>query len=235
MLRHPVVSNDAWLSARKELLAKEKEFTRLRDELSRSRRDLPWSKVEKPYVFDGPNGKETLASLFDGRSQLITYHFMFDPEWSEGCKSCSFLADQYDPAIVHLKHRDVTFVTVSRAPLAKLDAYKRRMGWRFKWVSSLGSDFNRDFGVTFTQEQLDQRRADYNYGTQQTFSVKEAPGISVFYKDEAGDVYHTYSSYARGLDMFLTAYHFLDITPKGRDEAGRGMAWLRHHDRYSDE
>jgi predicted dithiol-disulfide oxidoreductase (DUF899 family) len=234
--RHTIVSTEEWTKARKELLAKEKEFSKLRDELSRLRRALPWRKVDKEYVFTGPKGKETLADLFDGRSQLITYHFMFDPDWTEGCKSCSFIADHYDPAIVHLNHRDVTFVTVSRAPLAKLEAFGKRMGWKFKWVSSLGNNFNVDFHVTFTQEQIDKRQAYYNYRAGETFPVKEAPGVSVFHKDESGEVYHTYSAYARGLDMFITAYHYLDITPKGRDEAGfsYGMEWLRHHDRYGD-
>jgi predicted dithiol-disulfide oxidoreductase (DUF899 family) len=216
---------------------KEKEFSKLRDELSRLRRALPWKQVEKEYIFEGPDGKQTLAELFDGRTQLITYHFMFDPAWMEGCKSCSFLADHYEPAIVHLSHRDVTFVTISRAPLLKLESFKKRMGWKFKWVSSLGNDFNIDFRVTFTQEQIDKHQAYYNYRGGETFPVKEAPGVSVFYKDEASGVYHTYSSYARGLDMFITAYHYLDITPRGRDEAGfsYGMEWLRHHDRYGDK
>jgi len=162
---------------------------------------------------------------------------MFDPDWTEGCKSCSLIADHYDPAIVHLNHRDVTFVTVSRAPLSKLGTFKKRMGWKFKWVSSLGSDFNVDFHVTFTQEQIDKHLAYYNYRSGETFPVREAPGVSVFYKGGSGDVYHTYSSYARGLDMFITAYHYLDIAPNGRDEAGfsYGMEWLRHHDRYGDE
>ena len=237
MSRRAIVSSEEWISARTELLAKEKEFSKLRDELSRRRRELPWRKIEEQYVFEGVDGKQTLAELFDGRSQLITYHFMFDPDWSEGCKSCSFIADHYDPAIVHLNHRDVTFVTVSRAPLSKLENFKKRMGWTFKWVSSLGNDFNADFHVTFTQEQIDNHQAYYNYRAGATFPVKEAPGVSVFCKIESGEVYHTYSSYGRGLDMFITAYHYLDITPKGRDEAGfsYGMEWLRHHDRYGDK
>jgi predicted dithiol-disulfide oxidoreductase (DUF899 family) len=236
MPNHPVVSSEEWVEARKKLLAEEKEFSKLRDELARRRRGLPWTKVEKQYVFDGPAGKQTLAELFDGSRQLIAYHFMFDPDWSEGCKSCSFIADHYDPAIVHLKHRDVSFVTVSRAPLAKLEAFKKRMGWKFKWVSSLGNDFNRDYHVSFTQEQIDKHAAYYNYRQGARFPVKEAPGVSVFCKNEAGEVFHTYSSYARGLDMFITAYHYLDITPRGRDEGGfsYGMEWLRHHDRYDD-
>lgn len=236
MTNRTVVSPQEWVAARKELLAKEKEFSRLRDALSQQRRDLPWEKVEKAYAFEGPGGKESLADLFDGRSQLVIYHFMFDPDWNEGCKSCSFLADHYNPSIIHLKHRDVTMVTVSRAPLEKLEAFKHRMGWNFKWVSSLGSDFNWDYHVSFKPEDLEKKQVYYNY-TEQSFPVTEGPGISVFYKDESGDVFHTYSSYARGLDMFLGAYHLLDIVPKGRDEAGfsYGMEWLRHHDRYGDD
>jgi predicted dithiol-disulfide oxidoreductase (DUF899 family) len=234
--KHAIVSGEEWLAARKELLAKEKQFSKLRDELSRLRRELPWRKIEKNYVFTGSNGDETLADLFDGRSQLIVYHFMFDPDWTEGCKSCSFLADHYDPAIIHLNHRDVTFVTVSRAPLSKLEAFKRRMGWRFKWVSSLENDFNRDFNVTFTQEEIDKHQVYYNYRPGESFPAKEAPGLSVFTRNQSGEVYHTYSAYARGLDIFLTAYNYLDVTPKGRDEASfsYGMEWLRHHDRYGD-
>ena len=229
-----VVSPEQWLAARKAHLLKEKELTRLRDELSRERRQLPWVKVEKDYVFDGPRGRETLADLFDGRSQLVVYHFMFDPAWSQGCKSCSFLADHYNPAVVHLAHRDVTMVTVSKAPLEKLSAFQRRMGWTFKWASSFGNDFNRDFRVSFTEEELAGGLSVYNYD-RKPYPITELPGMSVFAKDDAGDVFHTYSTYARGLDGFLTAYHVLDIVPKGRDEAGTpGMAWLRHHDRYDD-
>jgi len=235
-MNHKVVSQEDWLVARKELLVKEKEFSRLRDELSRRRRDLPWEKVEKEYTFDGPSGKETLAQLFDGKSQLITYHFMFDPEWTEGCKSCSFIADHYNPSIIHLAHRDVTMVTVSRAPLAKLEAFKRRMGWSFKWVSSFGSDFNWDYHVSFKPEDVASQRVYYNYGIQ-SFPVAEGPGISVFFKDETGAIFHTYSSFSRGLDTLIDAYHLLDIVPKGRDEAGLsyGMEWVRHHDRYDDK
>lgn len=236
MTKHSVVSHTDWVKGRKELLAKEKEFTRLRDALSQQRRELPWERVEKDYVFEGPAGSEHLRELFNGCNQLIIYHFMFDPEWEEGCKSCSFLADHYDPSIIHLKHRDVTMVTVSRAPWQKLEAFKRRMDWSFKWVSSLGSDFNWDYQVSFAPEDMQTEAVYYNYTTQ-TFPVGEGPGISVFFKDEAGDVFHTYSSYARGLDMFLGAYHLLDIVPKGRGEDGLsyGMEWLRHHDRYGDE
>jgi predicted dithiol-disulfide oxidoreductase (DUF899 family) len=236
MTDHAIVSQDEWVAARKELLKKEKAFSRQRDELTRQRRDLPWVKVEKRYVFDTPDGKKTLADLFDGRSQLIVYHFMLGPDWAEGCKSCSFLADHFDGSVVHLAARDVTFLVVSRAPLPKIEAFKKRMGWRFKWVSSYGNDFNRDYHVSFTKDETSKGKVYYNY-EMQNFPSDEAPGASVFYKDEAtGDIYHTYSSYARGLDMFIGAYHFLDIVPKGRDEAGlaHSMAWVRHHDRYGD-
>jgi predicted dithiol-disulfide oxidoreductase (DUF899 family) len=236
MQNHKVVSRDEWLAARKQHLIKEKEFTRLRDRLSAERRELPWVRVEKQYLFDGPDGKETLADLFEGRSQLIVYHFMFDPEWSEGCKSCSFLADQYNPSVVHLKQRDVSMVTVSRAPLEKLLSFRKRMGWTFKWASSFGNDFNRDFHVTFTAEELASNTANYNYDFK-PFPVTEAPGISVFFKDDEGNIFHTYSSYARGLDIFLSTYNLLDIVPKGRDEDGLRytMEWIRHHDRYGDD
>jgi predicted dithiol-disulfide oxidoreductase (DUF899 family) len=235
MANHQIVSQEEWLVARKELLAKEKELTRLRDQLSQQRRALPWVKVEKEYVFDGPNGKETLAELFAGRSQLLVYHFMFDPSWEEGCKSCSFWADNYNNIIVHLNHRDVTMVTISKAPLSKLEAYKQRMGWSFKWMSSFGNDFNRDYHVSFTPEEEKQGQAYYNYQTSKYFS-SEGPGISVFYKDEQGNIFHTYSCYARGLDMMNSAYHHLDLTPKGRDEAGlpSPQAWVCRHDQYSD-
>lgn len=235
MTKHNVVTKQQWLEARKAHLAKEKELTRLREELSRQRRELPWVKVEKNYVFDAPGGKESLADLFAGRSQLIVYHFMFDPEWSQGCKSCSFLADHYNPAVVHLEHRDVTMVTVSKAPLEKLEAFRQRMGWTFKWLSSFGNDFNRDFNVSFTEQELKSGLAVYNYD-RKPYPIKELPGMSVFTKDDDGNIYHTYSTYARGLDIFLTTYHLLDIVPKGRDEEGiEIMSWLRHHDRYGDK
>jgi predicted dithiol-disulfide oxidoreductase (DUF899 family) len=230
-----VVSQAEWLAARKEFLAKEKEFTRLRDELSRQRRELPWEKVEKPYVFDGPNGKATLAELFDGRSQLIVYHFMFGPGWKEGCPSCSFLADHFDGPAVHLANRDVTLAVVSRAPLAEIETFKKRMGWRFKWVSSFGNDFNRDYHVSFTKDEMASGNVAYNYSMTE-FPSEEAPGASVFYKDATGNIFHTYSSYGRGLDILLGAYNFLDLAPKGRDEDGLAftMSWVRHHDRYSE-
>lgn len=235
MADHDVVSNERWIEARKALLAKEKEFTRMRDAISKERRKLPWERVNKEYVFDGPGGKETLADLFDGRSQLLVYHFMYGPDWTEGCKSCSFLADHFNPAIPHLRQRDVTMVAVSRAPLEILEAFKKRMGWSFKWVSSLRNDFNRDYQVSFTEEELEKGDVYYNYA-RQGFPSTEAPGVSVFYKDENGEVFHTYSSYQRGLDMFITAYHYLDLVPKGRDEGGLSytMEWLRLHDEYDD-
>lgn len=235
MQRH-VVSREEWLVARKQHLAREKEFTRLRDQLSRERRELPWVRVDKTYVFDGPVGRETLRDLFEGRSQLIVQHFMFDPSWDEGCKSCSFWVDNFNDIIVHLNHRDVTMVLVSKAPLATLQAYRKRMGWTIKWVSSFDTDFNRDYQVSFTDEERAQQRAFYNYAMG-SFSAPEAPGMSVFYKDEQGAVFHTYSCYARGLDMLNSAYHLLDLVPKGRDENGLSysMAWLRHHDRYEGE
>jgi predicted dithiol-disulfide oxidoreductase (DUF899 family) len=228
-----VVTPAEWLAARKELLKKEKEFSRLRDDLSRQRRELPWEKVEKAYLFDGPKGKEALADLFGGRSQLIVYHFMFGPEWVEGCPSCSFISDHIDGSIVHLAARDVRLVVVSRAPLAQIEAFKKRMGWRFHWVSSHGSDFNYDYQVSMTKEESEKGQVYYNYSMQQ-FPSEERPGTSVFYKDAAGNVFHTYSSYARGLDILIGAYNWLDLTPKGRDEEGlkHGMAWVRHHDKY---
>ena len=236
MLNRQIVSHNEWTAARKDLLRKEKEFTRLRDELTAQRRQLPWIRIEKDYSFEGPDGRESLAHLFGSCSQLIVYHFMFDPEWSEGCKSCSLVADHYNPVIVHLSHRDVSMVTVSRAPLEKLQAFRKRMGWTFKWVSSHRSDFNRDFNVTFTAEELQQKTANYNFEFK-PFPMKEAPGISVFVKDDAGQIYHSYSSYARGLETFLGIYHFLDIVPKGRDEDADAypMQWLRHHDSYGAE
>jgi len=227
-----IVSKAEWLVARKDLLTREKELTRLRDELSRHRRELPWVKIEKEYVFDGPGGKETLSDLFEGRSQLIVYHFMLGPGWEEGCKSCSYLADHFDGANWHLPHRDVTLVVVSRAPLSELMPYKKRMGWRFKWVSSHGSDFNFDYHVSFTKEEEKKNKVYYNY-TEGEFLSDELPGLSVFYKDQDGDIFHTYSTYARGLDSLVGAYNFLDLVPKGRDEdPDSTMSWVRRHDQY---
>ncbi len=230
-MRHAIVSQDEWLKARKALLAKEKEFTKQRDALSAQRRELPWVKVEKAYVFDGPDGKETLAELFGGKSQLLVYHFMLGPGWVQGCPSCSYLADHFDGAAIHLAQRDVTLVAVSRAPLVEIEAYKKRMGWKFKWTSSFGSDFNRDFRVSFTEEEM-AGEVEYNYAKGK-FPSEEAPGLSAFIKDN-GAVFHTYSAYARGLDMLVGAYNFLDLAPRGRDEGALPwtMAWVRRHDEY---
>jgi predicted dithiol-disulfide oxidoreductase (DUF899 family) len=228
-----VVSRDEWLAARIELLKKEKELTRLRDEQSRQRRELPCVKVEKEYVFDGPQGRVSLAELFGGRSQLVVYHFMFGPDWAEGCPSCSFLADHADGMLPHLAARDVTLAMVSRAPLPKIEAFKERMGWRFSWVSSFGTDFNFDYRVSFTADELASGAVRYNFGAQ-GFPSAEAPGLSVFTKTADGTVFHTYSTFARGGEALLGTYALLDLVPKGRNEAGLGftMAWVRHHDRY---
>jgi predicted dithiol-disulfide oxidoreductase (DUF899 family) len=230
---HNIVSRDAWTAAREKLLAKEKEFTRLRDQLSRQRRELPWERVEKDYVFDGPDGSRSLPELFDGREQLVVFHFMFDPGWDEGCKSCSFWADNFDGVVVHLNHRDVSFVAISRAPLSKLEAYKQRMGWHFPWLSSAGNDFNFDYRVSFRPEELAKGDVTYNYRPQKT-SMSELPGLSVFCRGTGGAIFHTYSCYARGLDMLNGAYHVLDLVPKGRDEdtLPYPMEWLRRHDQY---
>ena len=229
--QHRVVSNDQWLEARRHLLAKEKEFTRLRDQLSQDRRDLPWEAVTRNYVFEGPDGNQTLADLFDGRSQLIVYHFMFDPSWEAGCPICSFWADNFNDIIVHLNHRDVTMVAVSRAPYGKLAAYQKRMGWNFKWLSSSGSDFNFDFHVGFTADEVATKQAFYNFAMQDP-RKSEREAVSVFYRDEDSRVFHTYSAYARGIDLLNTAYNYLDLVPKGRDEGGRGPFWVRRHDQY---
>jgi len=235
-MQHRIVSRDEWLSARKELLAKEKEFTRLRDRLSSERRNLPWVKVAKQYVFDGPNGKETLADLFNGRSQLIVKHFMLGPGWTEGCIGCSFELDHIDGILVHLAHRDVSYVAVSRAPLPEIEAFKDRMGWRVKWVSSHGSDFNYDFHVSFAPDDIANGEVYYNYAMRSVGS-DELSGRSVSYQEANGDVFHTYSSYGRGGEDLLGTYRLLDIVPKGRDETGpnRNLTdWVRHHDRYGD-
>jgi predicted dithiol-disulfide oxidoreductase (DUF899 family) len=231
MARHTVVSRTDWIAARKALLAKEKKFTRLRDQLSQERRELPWVKVDKDYVFDGPQGKETLSELFDGRSQLIVYHFMFGPDWDAGCKHCSFWADNFDRIIVHLNHRDVTMVAASRAPYRKLESYKKRMGWNFKWVSSGNTDFNFDYHVSFTPEEEAKKKAFFNYKIQDPDS-SDREGASIFFKDAKGNVFHTYSTYARGIDMVNAAYHYLDLVPKGRDESKLGPSWLCRHDEY---
>jgi predicted dithiol-disulfide oxidoreductase (DUF899 family) len=228
-MSHRVVSHDEWAAARKEFLAEEKKFTRQRDELSRRRRELPWERVEKSYLFDGASGKESLADLFDGRSQLIVYHFMFLPEWEAGCPHCSFWADNFNDNIIHLEHHDISMVAVSRAPVSKLEAYRKRMGWSFKWLSSDDNDFNYDYGVSFRPE--DQKKSVYNYGTIAP-GMSDREGVSVFYKDADGQIFHTYSAYARGIDMMNTAYHYIDITPKGRDEGDRPQYWVRRRDEY---
>lgn len=235
MQNHKIVSKEEWLVARKELLAREKESTRLRDQLSAERRKLPWVKVESEYLFDTPKGQESLSDLFEGRSQLIIYHFMYGPDWAEGCPSCSFWADNFNGINIHLNHRDINLVVVSRARLETLEAYKRRMNWSFRWVSSFGSDFNRDYNVSFTPEEAEKGEVFYNFRVGKV-PGEEVQGISVFYKNEQGDVFHTYSCYARGLDMVNGAYHYMDLAPKGRDEGSlpHTMAWLSRHDQYSD-
>ena len=235
MDKHREVSREEWVAARQALLREEKELTRRRDRLSQARRELPWVRVAKEYVFDGPNGPETLSHLFDGRGQLLVYHFMFDPSWSEGCPSCSFWADNFNGAVGHLAQRDVTMVAVARAPFEQLDAFRRRMGWSFTWVSSLHTDFNRDYQVSFSREELAGGKVLYNYSPS-GFGSPEAPGISVFYREKNGDIFHTYSCYARGLDAINGAYQLLDLMPKGRDEDGLPypMAWVRHHDAYDE-
>jgi predicted dithiol-disulfide oxidoreductase (DUF899 family) len=230
---HRVVSALEWLEQRKKLLAKEKAFTRLRDELSAARRELPWERVGKAYVFDGPIGKETLAQLFDGSSQLVVYHFMFAPEWDDGCPSCSWWADNFERNFAHLVHRDVTLLAISRAPLDKLEAFRKKKGWTFKWASSGDSDFNYDYGVSFRPEEA-AGEIFYNY-EQRKSSMTDHAGISVFYRDPAGALYHTYSCYSRGLDMMNAGYHYLDLVPKGRDEdrLPYNQAWVRERDKYS--
>ncbi len=233
-MEHAVVPHEDWLAERRALLAKEKEFTRLRDDLSRQRQELPWERVEKDYVFEGPVGRKTLAQLFDGRSQLVVYHFMFGPDWDEGCKSCSFWADSFDPNVVHLRARDVTFVAVSRAAYPKLAAYRERMGWSFPWFSSAETDFNLDLGVSFRTADQETEGA-YNYGSQPPHDV-EREGVSVFCRGDDGTVFHTYSAYARGIDLLNAAYNYLDLVPKGRDEEGRSpQFWVRRHDEYGPE
>jgi predicted dithiol-disulfide oxidoreductase (DUF899 family) len=233
MEKHEVVSREKWIAAREQLLAKEKEFTRLRDQLSEQRRALPWERVEKDYVFEGPKGKETLAQVFDGRSQLVVYHFMFAPEAEVPCKSCSFWADNFNGIIAHLNQRDVTFVAISRAPLPKLQAFAKRLGWSFKWLSSGGNDFNYDYNVSFRPGDAGKGGASYNYKPTET-TMADLPGISVFSRDAEGQVFHTYSCYARGLDMMNTAYHYLDLVPKGRDETElpHTMSWVKFRDLY---
>jgi len=229
---HKVVTQKEWLSARKRLLVKEKKFSRERDRLNEQRRALPWVKVEKEYVFDSPEGKLTLAELFGGKSQLVTYHFMFGPGWGEGCPHCSFCADHFDSVNHHLGQRDTTLVVVSRAPLKEIQPFKKRMGWRFKWVSSHQNDFNFDFHVSFTPEEIRRGKLFYNYDTVE-MDIDEREGVSTFYKDNRGEVYHTYSSYARGIDLLNPTYNLLDLTAKGRDEnPEHPQDWVRYHDQY---
>lgn len=233
MAQQKIVTRDEWLSARRTLMSKEKAFTKARDDLSRERQSLPWVKIDADYVFEGTDGPETLSDLFDGRSQLMVYHFMFGADWDEGCPSCSFWADGYNGIIPHLNARDVSLVAISTAPIEKLAAYRQRLGWSFKWLSAAGNTFNQDFGVTFSEEDLAQEDNNYNFGANR-FNGPEAPGLSVFAKNEDGGIFHTYSAFARGLDMFNGAYHYLDAVPKGRDEDGLPftMAWLKRRDSY---
>ncbi|MCW5767305.1 MAG: DUF899 domain-containing protein [Phycisphaeraceae bacterium] len=230
-----VVSRDEWLRERLALLAEEKELTRRRDAVASRVRSMPWVRVDKQYIFDATpdwGSRLSLADLFGARSQLIVYHFMFDPTWSQGCKSCSFVADHYNGIVVHLAQRDISFITVSKAPIDMIEAFRVRMGWSFPWVSEASSGFGRDFGVSFTDSELADPTSLYNY-TARPYPIRELPGVSVFTKDSCGTIFHTYSTFARGLEEFLAAYRYIDITPKGRDEAeGAGMGWLRHHDRY---
>jgi predicted dithiol-disulfide oxidoreductase (DUF899 family) len=233
---HAVVPHEEWIAARQELLRKEKAFTKLRDQLNEQRRDLPWERVEKQYAFDGLDGKQTLAQLFAGKSQLLVWHFMFGPEWKEGCSHCSFWADTFNASIVHLRHRDTTMIAISQAPLSKIEPFKKRMGWGFKWVSSANTDFNYDYQASARPEELKAGKVFYNYRTMEPFS-DQLHGASAFYKDEKGDVYHTYSTYARGVDMLNGTYQYLDLTAKGRDEnwsAENSSGWVRHHDKYPD-
>jgi len=234
--RPKVGTRDEWLAARKELLVKEKALTRQSDALAEERRNLPWVKVEKEYVFDTPRGKKTLGDLFEGRSQLVIYHFMFGPEWEEGCPSCSILGDHIDGSVMHLANRDVTLIAVSRAPIEKIEAFKKRMGWRFKCASSFGSDFNSDYHVSFSKEDVAKGEMYYNF-KRQSFPSEEGPGASVFAKNERGEVFHTYSTYGRGLEQLMNVYCYMDLTPRGRHEEGLPfpMAWRRHHDRYEQD
>ncbi|WP_321886801.1 DUF899 domain-containing protein [Paraburkholderia bannensis] len=233
MEAHKIVSEAEWMAAREALLAEERAFTHARDALVARRMALPWVKVEKRYTFETPQGERTLAQLFGPRSQLLTYHFMLGPEWEEGCPGCSFLSDHIDGMLTHLEHHDVTYVAVSRAPLAKIEAFKKRMGWHFPWVSSFGSDFNFDYRVSFSEADKARGKAVYNYA-EQDYMSDELPGISAFYRDDDGNVYHTYSAYARGVEMALGTYAMLEFTPKGRNEQNDMREWMRHHDRYED-
>src|SRR5262245_42616963 len=232
---HLIVSRNQWLAARKALLAREKELTHLRDQIAAERRALPWARLEKNYLFDTPEGRKPLGDLFDGRRQLLVQHFMLAPGWEQGCKSCSYMADHTDATLAHLAHRDTSFLAISRAPLAEIERFKKRMGWKFRWVSSDGTDFNRDFHVTFTPEEMKDGSADYNFGGKAHGA--ELPGVSAFWKDDAGEVFHTYSTFGRGVEVMMHTYNLLDLTAKGRDEDGLDftMAWVRHHDRYEEQ
>ena len=238
MTTHTIATRDAWLEARRDLLAAEKDLTRRSDQVAQLRRQLPWVRLDKEYSFEGPDGRQRLADLFDGRSQLLVQHFMFTPgeEDEEVCASCSFMADHTDGMTVHLAHRDVTFVAISRAPFAEIERFRRRMGWQFRWLSSHGNSFNYDFRVSFTPEEVAKGELPYNYGTW-PHAFEEWPGVSVFWQDDAGEVFHTYSTYGRGVEVMMGTYRLLDLTPKGRDERDTfyKMEWVRHHDRYQDE
>jgi predicted dithiol-disulfide oxidoreductase (DUF899 family) len=233
LANHPVVSPQHWLAERRKLLVREKELTRLSDQIARERRALPWVRLEKNYLFDTQEGRRSLADLFEGHSQLLMQHFMFAPGWEEGCQSCSYMADHTDATLVHLAQRDVAFVAVSSATLAEIERFRKRMGWQFRWVSSHGSDFNRAFAVSFTGDEMANGKADYNFGGKP--AGEEMPGVSVFYKNAAGAVFHTYSTYGRGVEVMMHTYRLLDLTPKGRDEDNRDftMDWVRHHDHYA--
>jgi predicted dithiol-disulfide oxidoreductase (DUF899 family) len=232
LANHPVVSRQHWLAERRKLLAREKELARLSDQIARERRALPWVHLETNYLFDTLEGRRSLAALFDGRRQLLMQHFMLGPGWGDGCKSCSYMADHTDPTIVHLAQHDVTFVAVSSAPLFEIERFRKRMGWQFGWVSSHNTDFNRDFGLSFTPDEMASGKADYNFGGAP--AGEEMPGVSTFYKNDAGDVFHTYSTYGRGVEVMMHTYRLLDLMPNGRDEDDLDftMAWVRHHDRY---
>lgn len=230
---HRIVSTEEWLVARRALLAEEKALTRARDEVNRKRLALPWVKVDKTYTFDTPAGRQSLADLFDGRSQLIVYHFMMGPDWEEGCTGCSFVSDGVDGVLPHLQHHDVTYVAISRAPLAKIEAFRHRMGWQFPWVSSFESDFNYDYHVSFTPEEMARGKGFHNFAEEDLY-VDEMHGHSVFYKDDNGDIFHTYSVYARGDEPFISTYAHLDIAPKGRNEVNNMTDWMKLHDRYED-
>ena len=232
MSNNKVVSREAWVRARKAFLVKEKKFTRERERLAEARRRLPWVRVEKDYVFNGPNGRQSLSGLFGKKSQLIVYHFMFGPGWKQGCPHCSFWADHYDGMGPHLAARDTAFAVISRAPFSEIRPFQRRMGWKFKWLSSAGSDFNYDFHASFRPEEIKSGAVYYNYEKTPMGAMTDREGISVFFKDKKGKIFHTYSTFARGIDAVNATYQFLDLVPKGRDERGRGQFWVRYHDRY---